>query len=674
MPNIQENITRIQGAKNSLKTSIENKGVTIPDDALIDTYYSYVDQIQTGSSSGGSSDYDSTMEDKHFSINNDNGWPTSMTSATISDGITSLPDNAFLNSGLIEIEIPDSVTSLGGSCFQSCFFLSSITIPDSVISFGWGCFQSCSSLSSITIPTGVTSLSDYCFFGCNSLSSITIPDSMTSLGNSCFQSCSSLSSITIGTGVTSIAMLCFDSCSSLTAITCLPTAPPTSGGGMFDNTNNCPIYVPNDSVEAYKSAWSEYADRIFPIDPEPLPTGSTENADIDVVYDVTSTTSPTLIYSDTPSFTNPYFKPESIDYFTIDDDPTQHEPTSTEYTFDSTGSHTIHYYLTGDTIPECMFRGSSGPIRITDATIGSGTTAIEDQVFARCEVLSSITIPDTVTSLGDNCFSGCTALTSIDIPSGVTSLGDWCFMNCFYLSSVTIPDSVTSIGSYCFKNCDELSSIEIPSGVTELPNDCFLNCTSLSSITIPDSVTSLGNYCFENCSSLSSITIPDSVTSLGENCFDSCTALTSIEIPSGITSISTACFTGCYSLSSITIPDSVTYLWGSCFAFCTSLSSITIPSGVTQLPPQCFQSCTGFTSFEIPSGITSIDLQCFYNCSGLTSITCLPTVPPTSGQSMFNIGAGYTADIYVPDASVEAYKSAWTTYADWIQPLSSKPE
>ena len=36
---------------------------------------------------------------------------------------------------------------------------------------------------------------------------------------------------------------------------------------MFQDTNNCPIYVPNESVEAYKAApgWSDYADRIFGI-------------------------------------------------------------------------------------------------------------------------------------------------------------------------------------------------------------------------------------------------------------------------------------------------------------------------------------------------------------------------------------------------------------------------
>jgi len=39
------------------------------------------------------------------------------------------------------------------------------------------------------------------------------------------------------------------------------------GASAFNDTNNCPIYVPSESVEAYKSAsgWSNYASRIQPI-------------------------------------------------------------------------------------------------------------------------------------------------------------------------------------------------------------------------------------------------------------------------------------------------------------------------------------------------------------------------------------------------------------------------
>ena len=61
---ISDELTRIQGAKASLKTSITNKGVEVPDTALIDAYPALVDQIQTGGGSTGDDvvfvDYDGT--------------------------------------------------------------------------------------------------------------------------------------------------------------------------------------------------------------------------------------------------------------------------------------------------------------------------------------------------------------------------------------------------------------------------------------------------------------------------------------------------------------------------------------------------------------------------------------------------------------------------------------
>lgn len=48
---IASEITRLQWAKSDIKTSIENKGVSVPSDAKLDTYDTYIDQIVTWVSS-----------------------------------------------------------------------------------------------------------------------------------------------------------------------------------------------------------------------------------------------------------------------------------------------------------------------------------------------------------------------------------------------------------------------------------------------------------------------------------------------------------------------------------------------------------------------------------------------------------------------------------------------
>ena len=199
----------------------------------------------------------------------------SLKSVTIPDSVTSIGEYAFCDcTSLTSVTIPDSVTSIGNFVFSGCSSLTSVTIPNSVTSIGEYAFRSCSSLTSVIIPNSVVEIGHYAFRDCSSLASVTIPDSVTSIGNYAFSYCSRLISVTIGSSVTSI-MLSFYECPWLTTVYCKPTIPPTGGGGGFgyypgdgspDFVVPCKIYVPAESVEAYKSAvdWKFYADYIKP--------------------------------------------------------------------------------------------------------------------------------------------------------------------------------------------------------------------------------------------------------------------------------------------------------------------------------------------------------------------------------------------------------------------------
>ncbi len=133
---------------------------------------------------------------------------------------------------ILDLEIPNSVTSIGNFAFNGCSGLTSVTIPNSVTSIGRYAFAGCCGLTSVTIPNSVTTIENSTFSGCNSLPSVTIPNSVTSIGTYAFYYCSALASVTIGNSVISIDKFAFSKCIGLTSVT-IPNSVTLIGESAF---------------------------------------------------------------------------------------------------------------------------------------------------------------------------------------------------------------------------------------------------------------------------------------------------------------------------------------------------------------------------------------------------------------------------------------------------------
>ena len=196
--------------------------------------------------------------------------------------------------------IPNEITKIENWSFNNCSNLTSITIPESVTSIGGWAFSGCSGLSSIIVEQGnknydsrndcnaiIETESNTLISGCKNT---IIPNSVTSIGGGAFSGCSGLTSITIPKSVNKIGRMivkrqrprilldrnwkaevlvqvpsigeyAFAGCSGLTSIICEASIPPTCAENSFYNVNkSIPVYVPANSVNAYKNAvgWKEF--------------------------------------------------------------------------------------------------------------------------------------------------------------------------------------------------------------------------------------------------------------------------------------------------------------------------------------------------------------------------------------------------------------------------------
>ena len=245
----------------------------------------------------------------------------SLRSIELPEGVVGIGQGAFGNcESLTTLHLPSSLTSIANYAFSGCSSLQSLAIPENLTSLGERPFEGCVSLASLSvhagnplfdsrdqcnaiiktqpgelilgckntvIPKNITSIGAYAFYKCSTLTSILIPGNVSSVGYKAFSYCRKLSSLTISEGVESLGAAAFEYCDSLPSVV-IPESvaaigasafvscyglsyaevnainPPEAGGSMFDATNDCPIRVPEGSVDAYKADyyWGKYASRI----------------------------------------------------------------------------------------------------------------------------------------------------------------------------------------------------------------------------------------------------------------------------------------------------------------------------------------------------------------------------------------------------------------------------
>ena len=319
-----------------------------------------------------------------------------LTSVTIGSGVTTIGNEAFFNcSGLTSVTIPNSVTSIGERAFYDCSGLTTVHITDLTawcnISFGdhysnpllnaHHLYLNSHEIKDLVIPEGITSIDNHAFYGCSGLTSVTIPNSVTSIGIGAFSGCSGLTSVTIPNSVTSIGINAFAYCSSLTSVT-IPNSVTSIGNYAFAYCSGLTSIIIPEGVTSIGSAIFEFCDGL------------------------------------------------------------------------------------------------------TSITIPNSVTSIGGSAFHGCNRLTSVTIGNGVTSIGMYAFSGCSGLTSITIPNCVTSIGDQAFYGCSGLTDVTIGNSVTSIGGSAFSGCSGLTDVwcyaeSVPSTLSNAFNNSSISSATL---------------------------------------------------------------------------------------------------------------------------------------------------------------------------------------------------
>ena len=166
-------------------------------------------------------DFEFILNNTAVIVNSYNGTAADVTIPSRYKGkpVTAINNAVFPNSAVTSVTIPDSVTAIPDAAFANCFQLTNISIPNSVTYIGYSAFSSCTSLKSVTLPSSLSSISEALFSGCSQLTTIHIPDSVSSIQSYAFCACENLKTIRIPVTVTSIGDCAFDVCPSSMTVT-----------------------------------------------------------------------------------------------------------------------------------------------------------------------------------------------------------------------------------------------------------------------------------------------------------------------------------------------------------------------------------------------------------------------------------------------------------------------
>lgn len=428
------------------------------------TYTLHADRTATVAS------YDDSTPDGVIDI------PDTVTSGGQTYTVTAIGEYAFIPSRKItnvsSVFIPATVTSIGRFAFRCCKFLATVTFAEGsqLKSIGVSAFSGTNPahprFKEIQIPNSVETIGTNAFQNCQDLESITLPASLKTIESSAFSSCRKLSEIKLPTSLKAIQSYVFDDCSSLETVFYYGSLEQWSkinvAKGFLGYSS--PSLVTDDYTAQFISVKDEN-------DPNPPPktvtitkyTGTESTVILpstinswpvtkigeDALKDNTTITSVTIPDSVTEIGSNAFAgctNLTSVNYAgdwsnltiqsgnpAVEDaakDAANEQLFDFEFTPDNTAVIVKHYW------------GAAADVTIPSRYKGKPVTAINNAAFPNSAV-TSVTIPDSVTSIPDAAFYNCGNLETIHIPVSVTFIGSYAFDDCPNLMTVTYPGSKT---------------------------------------------------------------------------------------------------------------------------------------------------------------------------------------------------------------------------------------
>lgn len=185
---------------------------------------------------------------------------SALSSIALPDSVTEIERNAFFETGLRNIQLPEKLTLIGGGAFCNCKNLKQVQLPPQLKELGEGAFFNCENLAQIQLPAQLNKLGTDAFRNCTSLDKIDIPAGLTQIEPDTFCN-TGLTSVTLHEGLTKIEDGAFHDCLKLKKIRIPKSVTDIGGlalGIRYNRGNGAEEVIPGGfTVEGYTGSAAE---------------------------------------------------------------------------------------------------------------------------------------------------------------------------------------------------------------------------------------------------------------------------------------------------------------------------------------------------------------------------------------------------------------------------------
>lgn len=576
-----------------------------------------------------------------------------LSKADLPAGLLTIGQQAFSETSIKSLTIPEGVKRIEYYTFYSCDSLKTVTLPDGLEYIGNYAFNYCGNLENVNLPEQLKSIGEYALANCYKLAvPVVIPAGCQTIGSYAFSNDELLPSVTFsdlsaGAALTTIDNGAFVSCKKLETIT-LPASLTVLGSSTFNNCTALKTFTFPANIKEVSSQ---------------------------VLYNCQELESVTLAEGTTRIGYSAFYNCSKLATINLDGQPLTRIDDSA---FGNTALTTVSLPNTVTQMGSGVFQYCS---QLESANIPTAITVVPSSTFYECQKLTSVTLHDAITEIQSSAFAGCKLLPSLDLSSHITRIGSSAFSGCEALVIDELPASLTTIEEYAFQNTKAMTvTLTIPESVKYLYSQAFYGSGIIGVVMtkVPDTFYS---DVFANCENLASVTLPANLTTIPSGTFAGCVALKTIDLPASLTKISDYAFRRS-GLETIALPLKLQTIGQQAF-YGTQLTEIRVPKNVTSLGnyfagnnPKLKAAYLGRNQ----NYNNNNNFDYFAGCDNLELLRVYAGTPPKISSSYsYSLYNGETYDYYVyytkyrsncvlevPEGTVETYKdtNVWKDFKE----------